>query len=38
VALPQTGLLADLRVGEQVAFAFDPARALCFAAPPSHAG
>ncbi len=39
VALPQTGRFADLRVGEQVAFAFDPQRALCFAAAPAvHAG
>jgi len=38
IALPQTGQFADLRVGEQVAFAFDPERALCFAAPPAHAG
>ena len=30
VALPQTGQLADLRVGEVVAFAFDPQRAVCF--------
>jgi spermidine/putrescine transport system ATP-binding protein len=31
IALPQTGRLADLRVGETVAFGFDPARAVCFA-------
>jgi spermidine/putrescine transport system ATP-binding protein len=30
VALPQTGLFADLRAGEDVAFGFDPARAVCF--------
>ena len=30
IALPQTGRFADLREGEQVAFAFDPQRALCF--------
>ena len=30
VALPQTGELADLREGEQVAFGFDPQRAMCF--------
>jgi len=32
VALPQTGEFADLRVGETVAFGFDPQRAVCFAA------
>jgi spermidine/putrescine transport system ATP-binding protein len=32
VALPQTGRFADLRVGETVAFGFDPQRAVCFAA------
>ncbi len=32
IALPQTGQFADLRVGERVAFGFDPRRALCFAA------
>jgi len=30
IALPQTGRLADLRVDETVAFAFDPQRAVCF--------
>jgi spermidine/putrescine transport system ATP-binding protein len=30
IALPQSGPLADLRVGEVVAFGFDPQRALCF--------
>jgi spermidine/putrescine transport system ATP-binding protein len=30
VALPQTGQFADLRVGERVAFGFDPQRAICF--------
>jgi spermidine/putrescine transport system ATP-binding protein len=30
VALPQTGRLADLRVGERVHFSFDPRRAVCF--------
>ncbi len=34
IALPQTGSLADLRVGEAVAFGFDPQRAVCFAMPP----
>jgi spermidine/putrescine transport system ATP-binding protein len=33
IALPQTGRFADLRVGETVAFGFDPQRAVCFAAP-----
>ena len=32
IALPQTGEFADLQVGETVAFGFDPARAVCFAA------
>ena len=32
VALPQTGRLADLKVGERVYFSFDPQRAVCFAA------
>jgi spermidine/putrescine transport system ATP-binding protein len=32
IALPQTGQFADLRVGEQVFFSFDPARAICFQA------
>jgi len=31
VALPQTGKFSDLRVGETVAFGFDPQRAVCFA-------
>jgi spermidine/putrescine transport system ATP-binding protein len=30
VALPQTGQLTDLREREQVAFGFDPQRAVCF--------
>jgi spermidine/putrescine transport system ATP-binding protein len=30
VALPQTGRLADLQVGERVFFGFDPQRAICF--------
>ena len=33
VALPQTGRLADLKVGERVYFSFDPERAVCFARP-----
>ena len=31
VALPQTGRLADLKVGERVHFSFDPRRTACFA-------
>lgn len=31
IALPQTGHLADLAVGESVSFGFDPQRAVCFA-------
>ena len=31
IALPQTGQLADLSIGEQVFFSFDPQRAVCFA-------
>ena len=31
IALPQTGRLADLRIGEQVAFSFNPLNAVCFA-------
>ena len=30
IALPQTGLLADLRVGETVTFGFDSMQAVCF--------
>jgi spermidine/putrescine transport system ATP-binding protein len=30
VALPQTGQFADLKVGERIAFGFDPQRAICF--------
>ena len=32
ISLPQTGEFADLSVGETVAFGFDAARAVCFAA------
>ena len=32
IALPQTGQLSDLAVGESVHFGFDPQRAVCFAA------
>jgi spermidine/putrescine transport system ATP-binding protein len=31
IALPQTGHLSDLSVGETVSFGFDPQRAVCFA-------
>lgn len=37
IALPQTGRYADLRVGERIAFSFDPERAVCFAASRPHA-
>ncbi len=37
IALPQTGRYADLKVGERIAFSFDPERAVCFAAPNPHA-
>jgi len=30
IALPQTGRFADLRAGEDIAFGFDPLRAVCF--------
>lgn len=36
VALPQTGRLADLKVGERVHFSFDPGRAVCFRDPGTH--
>jgi spermidine/putrescine transport system ATP-binding protein len=36
IALPQTGQLANLAVGETVCFTFDPQRAVCFGAP--HGG
>ena len=32
IALPQTGRFADLRAGENIAFGFDPQRAVCFRA------
>jgi spermidine/putrescine transport system ATP-binding protein len=37
IALPQTGHLSDLAVGEAVVFGFDPQRAVCFAANHGHA-
>jgi spermidine/putrescine transport system ATP-binding protein len=36
IALPQTGQLADMAVGESVYFSFDPQRAVCFGA--AHGG
>jgi spermidine/putrescine transport system ATP-binding protein len=36
IALPQTGHLSDLVVGESVHFGFDPQRAVCFAAGSDH--
>jgi spermidine/putrescine transport system ATP-binding protein len=36
IALPQTGRFADLRVGEQIHFSFDPERAVCFAMAGDH--
>jgi spermidine/putrescine transport system ATP-binding protein len=36
IALPQTGQLADMAVGESVHFSFDPQRAVCFGA--AHGG
>ena len=38
VALPQTGRLANLAPGAQVAFGFDPQRAICFAAGAAGSG
>ena len=32
IALPQTGRFADLKIGETVAFSFDPQQAVCFPA------
>jgi spermidine/putrescine transport system ATP-binding protein len=37
IALPQTGQFKDLRVGEAVAFGFDPQRAVCFKVAAGHA-
>lgn len=31
IALPQTGRFSDLRIGETIAFSFDPQQAVCFA-------
>ena len=36
IALPQTGAFADLQVGAQVFFSFEPERAVCFPAPVTH--
>ena len=38
IALPQTGRFADLRVGETVAFGFDPLHTVCFATATQGAG
>ncbi len=38
IALPQTGQFSDLQPAEQVFFAFDPDRAVCFPARPGRAG
>jgi len=38
IALPQTGRLADLRVGERVYFSFDAHRAACFPASTASGG
>ena len=38
IALPQTGQFADLKPHDQVAFSFDPSRAVCFAARAGAAG
>ena len=38
IALPQTGRLADLRVGERVYFSFDSQRAACFVADTAPGG
>jgi spermidine/putrescine transport system ATP-binding protein len=38
IALPQTGQFSDLKPQEKVAFSFDPARAICFAARAGAAG
>ncbi len=35
IALPQTGHLSDLAVGETVSFGFDPQRAVCFGSAPA---
>jgi spermidine/putrescine transport system ATP-binding protein len=38
IALPQTGQMADLKVGETVHFGFDPQRAVCFSTAQPAAG
>ena len=38
IALPQTGQMADLKVGETVHFGFDPQRAVCFSVAQPAAG
>ncbi|GAC1459114.1 MAG: ABC transporter ATP-binding protein [Steroidobacteraceae bacterium] len=37
VALPQTGVYADLQVGARICFSFDPLRAACFPTGAAHA-
>jgi spermidine/putrescine transport system ATP-binding protein len=37
VALPQTGVFSDLKVGTRVNFSFDPQAAVCFAGTAAHA-
>ncbi len=37
IALPRNGSYADLRAGARICFSFDPERAICFLAPPTHA-
>ena len=38
IALPQTGQMADLKVGDTVHFGFDPQRAVCFSVAQPAAG
>jgi spermidine/putrescine transport system ATP-binding protein len=38
IALPQTGQFSDLKPHENVAFSFDPSRAVCFTARAGAAG
>jgi spermidine/putrescine transport system ATP-binding protein len=37
IALPQTGVYADLQAGARICFSFDPQRAICFPAPDARA-
>jgi len=36
IALPQTGVFADLKPGTRICFGFDPERAICFPAAPAQ--